>query len=49
MKMSVLKERKKKRMGKEMAIYSSILVGKSHRQRRLVGYSLWGHKESDRN
>ena len=23
------------------------LPGKSHRQRRLVGYSPWGHKESD--
>ena len=23
------------------------LPGKSHRQRSLVGYSLWGHKESD--
>ena len=24
-----------------------LLPGKSHGQRRLVGYSLWGHKESD--
>ena len=24
------------------------LPGKSHGQRRLVGYSPWGHKESDR-
>jgi len=24
------------------------LPGKSHEQRSLVGYSLWGHKESDR-
>ena len=23
------------------------LPGESHRQRSLVGYSLWGHKESD--
>ena len=23
------------------------LPGKSHGQRSLVGYSLWGHKESD--
>ena len=23
------------------------LPGESHRQRNLVGYSLWGHKESD--
>ena len=23
------------------------LLGKSHGQRSLVGYSLWGHKESD--
>ena len=32
----------------EMATHSSILLGKSHGQRSLVGYSLWGHKESDR-
>ena len=25
------------------------LPGKSHRQRTLVGYSPWGHKESDRS
>ena len=31
----------------EMAIHSSILSGKSHGQRSLVGYSLWGPKESD--
>ena len=24
------------------------LPGESHRQRSLAGYSLWGHKESDR-
>ena len=24
-----------------------LLPGKSHRQRSLVGYSLWGHKVSD--
>ena len=24
-----------------------LLPGKSHGQRSLVGYSLWGHKESD--
>ena len=29
---------------KEMATHSSILPGKSHGQRSLVGYSLWGHK-----
>ena len=23
------------------------LLGKSHRQRNLAGYSPWGHKESD--
>ena len=28
---------------------SSILAGKSHEQRSLVGYSPWGHKESDTN
>ena len=32
---------------KEMAIHSSTLPGKSHGQRSLVGYSPWGHKESD--
>ena len=31
----------------EMATHSSILPGKSHRQRSLEGYSPWGHKESD--
>ena len=30
-----------------MATCSSILAWKSHGQRGLVGYSLWGHKESD--
>ena len=32
---------------KGMATYSSILPGKSHGQRRLLGYSPWGCKESD--
>jgi len=32
---------------KEMATRSSILAGKSHGQRSLVGYSPWGHKELD--
>ena len=36
---------------KEMAILLSnspvLLPGKSHGQRNLVGYSLWGRKESD--
>ena len=31
---------------KAMATHSSILAGKSHGQRSLVGYSPWGHKES---
>ena len=31
---------------KEMATHSSIL-GKSHGQRSLAGYTPWGHKESD--
>ena len=26
---------------------SVFLLGKSHRQRGLMGYSPWGHKESD--
>ena len=32
---------------KGMATYSIFLPGKSHGQRSLVGYSPWGHKESD--
>ena len=32
---------------KGMATCSSILTGKSHGQRSLVGYSPWGHKEPD--
>ena len=31
---------------KEMATHSSILAGKSHGQKSLVGCSPWGHKES---
>ena len=31
----------------EMATCSNILGWKTHGQRRLVGYSLWGHQESD--
>ena len=30
-----------------MITYSSILAWESHEQRSLVGYSPWGHKESD--
>ena len=33
---------------KVMAPHSSILAGKSHGRRTLVGYSPWGHKESDK-
>ena len=32
---------------KEVATHSSILAGKFHGQRSLVGYSPWGCKESD--
>ena len=32
---------------KGMATHSSSLPGELHRQRRLAGYSLWGHKELD--
>ena len=32
---------------KEMATHSSIMPGKSHGWRSLVGYSPWGGKESD--
>ena len=32
---------------KEMATHSSILPGKSHGWRSVVGYSPWGHRESD--
>ena len=31
---------------KEMATHSSILLGRFHGQRSLVGYSPWGYKES---
>ena len=31
----------------EMATHASILAGKPHGQRRLAGYSPWGHKEAD--
>ena len=30
-----------------MATHSVFLAGESHGQRRLAGYSPWGHKESD--
>ena len=30
-----------------MATHSVLLPGKSHGRRSLVGYSLWGRKESD--
>ena len=33
--------------GGEMATHSNILPGKSHGQRSLAGYSLWGQKELD--
>ena len=32
---------------KGMATHSSILAGESQGQKSLVGYSPWGHKESD--
>ena len=32
---------------KEMATHCSILVGKSHGQKSLEGYSPWGRKELD--
>ena len=32
---------------KEMVTHSSTLAGESHGQRSLVGYSPWGHEESD--
>ena len=32
---------------KGMATHSSILAGKFQGQRSLVGYSPWGHRESD--
>ena len=31
---------------KEMATYSSILAWRTHGQRNLEGYSLWGHKRA---
>ena len=36
-------------MEKEMAAHSSILPEEFHGQRRLVGYSSWGHIESDKS
>ena len=33
---------------KGMATHSSLLPGEPHGKRILVGYSPWGHKESDR-
>ena len=32
---------------KGLQLTSVFLPGKSHEQRSLVGYSPWGHKESD--
>ena len=32
---------------KEWQSTPELLPGKSHGQRSLIGYSLWGHKESD--
>ena len=32
-----------------IATHSSILIGESHGQRSLAGYSPWGRKESDTN
>ena len=32
---------------KEMAIHSSTIAWKTHGEGSLVGYSLWGRKESD--
>ena len=34
------------RVEKEMATHSSILAWETHEQRRVVGYSPWGGKES---
>ena len=34
-------------LGKGMATHSSSLAWRIRRQRSLVGYSLWGHKELD--
>ncbi|CAN0005788.1 unnamed protein product [Rangifer tarandus platyrhynchus] len=36
-------------MKKEMATHSSILPGKPHGQRNLVGYSPWDHKRDTSN
>ena len=32
---------------KKMTTYSSILAGKFHGQRKLVGYIPWGRRDSD--
>ena len=39
--------RQKQRAEKAMAPPPVLLPGKSHGRRSLVGYRLWGHKESD--
>ena len=46
MSLGKLQEIRKIPLEEGMATHSSI-PGKSHRQRRLEGYSPWGHKESD--
>ena len=38
---------RKNPLEKEMATHPVFLPGKSHGWRNLVGYSPWGHKESD--
>ena len=35
-------------LGEKVTTRSSIFPGESHGQRSLVGYSPWGHKESDK-
>ena len=38
---------RKSRWRRKWQLTSLFISGKSHRQRNLEGYSLWGHKESD--
>ena len=48
--LSTMQETQLQALGQEDLKWQStpvLLPGKSHGQRSLVGYSLWGHKESD--
>ena len=42
-----MQETQVRSLGQEDPLEKEILSGESHGQRSLVGYSPWGHKESD--